>query len=859
VGILQRATCQNEQIRRALIVGRSDINGIDYLNVDQSNHARLTVFFVNPVGPKNSGNPNDTSDQYGLSADLSKITITGGTRVVGIQPVAAARNPDGSLTITVNRPGDYSVYTLALNVPALDRLFASVNFSFMATCPVNFDCRVPLVCPPRTVPDLAFDYAAKDYASFRQFLLDLLPRLNPAFSERNPSDLGIALVELLAYAGDGLSYFQDAVANEAYLDTIRHRISARRLVKLVDYRMHDGRNAWAAVHLAVNAKTVLPLGTRLLSRIGQPLRGETAPVAVIIDDSKISAQTMESDPALAAVVVFETAFAITLEPVNNQIHIHTWGDEECCLPSGTTEAFLYATLPGTSTAAAPALHKNDYLVVEEILGPLTGVAADASPTRRQLVMIDEEPDPPTNDPLFSNRLLAGGIVQKRISGDQPLPLLHVRWRAADRLARPFCLSAKLPNGALVQHISVMRGNMVLADHGLTTQETLALAGPVPRAPRFRPRLSFGPLTQQIQPSSVQYDPATGRLATARTDLTGDVTDAQPAISLFATSPTGTDLWTPAPDLLESTPFDTDFVAEIDNDQRAVLRFGDDQYGRSIAGTTALKATYRIGNGLAGIVSAEALAHVAMPPSFKSVTAVRNPLPALDGADPETIAEVQQWAPEAFRAVQFRAVTEADYAQTAKLMPQVVSAVARFRWTGSWYTVFIGVLPSNPADLVNEAKGVMSLSPALVQNVVTFMSGYRLASYDLEIRAPQFLAIEIDLLVCAAAYHFRNDVQQAVEAVLSNRRLPDGSTGFFIPGKFVFGAPVYLSQIYAAVQSVEGVDSVVVTRFAPFGEPDNGELARGVIPVGPWQIARLDNDPNFMERGVLKITMRGGKL
>jgi len=210
-------------------------------------------------------------------------------------------------------------------------------------------------------------------------------------------------------------------------------------------------------------------------------------------------------------------------------------------------------------------------------------------------------------------------------------------------------------------------------------------------------------------------------------------------------------------------------------------------------------------------------------------------------------------------VQFRAVTEADYARTAKLMPQVLSAVASFRWTGSWYTVFIGILPSDPADLINEAKGVMRLSPAVVQDVVRFLEDYRLAGYDLEIRPPQFLALEIDLLVCAASNHFRGDVAQAVEAALSNKQLPDGSTGFFFPGKFVFGKPVYLSQIYNAVQSVEGVDSVVVTRFAPFGQPDNGELARGIIPVGPWQIARLDNDPNFMERGVLKITMRGGKL
>src|SRR5262249_8459051 len=311
----------------------------------------------NPVSPKNSGNPNDTNDQYGLSTDLSKITITGGTRIVGIQPTGASRNPDGSLTITVDEPGDYSIYTLSLNVPALDRLFASIDFSFMATCPVDFDCRVREVCPPRPLPDLLLDYEAKDYASFRQLLLDLLSRLHPTFTETNPSDLGIAIIELLAYAGDHLSYFQDAVANEAYLDTLRHRISARRLAKLFDYRMHDGRNAWAAVHLALDSWTKPPLGTKILSRIGRPLLGETSPPPVIVDGTRINAQSMEADPALASVVAFETAFAITLEPVNNQIYLHTWGDEECCLPRGTTEAFLYAALPGSTTAIVPVLHK----------------------------------------------------------------------------------------------------------------------------------------------------------------------------------------------------------------------------------------------------------------------------------------------------------------------------------------------------------------------------------------------------------------------------------------------------------------------------------------------------------------------
>ena len=59
--------------------------------------------------------------------------------------------------------------------------------------------------------------------------------------------LGIALVELFAYAGDHLSYYQDAVGTEAYLDTARRRTSVRRHVRLVDYPMHDGCNARAWV------------------------------------------------------------------------------------------------------------------------------------------------------------------------------------------------------------------------------------------------------------------------------------------------------------------------------------------------------------------------------------------------------------------------------------------------------------------------------------------------------------------------------------------------------------------------------------------------------------------------------------
>jgi hypothetical protein len=94
--------------------------------------------------------------------------------------------------------------------------------------------------------------------------------------------------------------------------------------------------------------------------------------------------------------------------------------------------------------------------------------------------------------------------------------------------------------------------------------------------------------------------------------------------------------------------------------------------------------------------------------------------------------------------------------------------------------------------------------------------------------------------------------------LSSRILPSGRRGFFHPDHFTFGQPVYLSRLYEAVEKVEGVDSAVVKTFRRYGQTDNGELAKGVMPIDAWEIARCENDPNFMEHGVLKLNGLGGK-
>src|SRR5205814_2017511 len=137
----------------------------------------------------------------------------------------------------------------------------------------------------------------------------------------------------------------------------------------------------------------------------------------------------------------------------------------------------------------------------------------------------------------------------------------------------------------------------------------------------------------------------------------------PPVSLSINFPgePGPETWTPVPNLLESGPFDQSFVVETDNDGTSSLRFGDDQYGRRPYGAERVIARYRTGNGEIGNIGWGSLVHLVDPGVIiPTVNRVWQPLPASGGVEPETIEHVRQIAPEAFRAIQLRAVTEADW-------------------------------------------------------------------------------------------------------------------------------------------------------------------------------------------------------
>lgn len=862
--------------RRARLLAQAAFNGIDFIEFETvAGVHRLLVHFLLDL----------PAGAYGLVADPSPMLVLGGTRIIGVGVLGAAISGTDArvLVVRVDAQGDYSPYLLAIGwardgnglwrhaFGPIDRQFSVAPINFRPGCPVDFDCAPVHDCPPELLPEPMLDYLARDYASFRQLLIDLVAQRNPSWVERSPADLGITLLELFAHEGDHLAYFQDAVANEAYLDTARQRVSAKRHARLIDYAMHDGRNAWTWVHLAAASAGRIGPGRQLITRINQTMRFDRQPGVVPVPQpvappgtrlNEVTDADHRTDPALAQVRVFETAASARIDPLNNELRVHAWGNEQCCLARGTTTAHLYAVNAAGTTAVRPPLVPGDLLLLEELRSPVTGALADADPTHRQVVQIEQVGttlvdglflaalDPITHEPQ---------PVTVPVLPPLMLPLLEVSWRAVDALDFALCLTARLADGTVVPRVSVARGNIVLADHGRSLIEAIDFKPPLEGDPGFRLRLAQAPLTLQSEPAD---QPAAFPPVRERSDLAADVRQARPALALQAWRqgvPTGD--WWPVPDLLSSSEFDRHFVADVDNEGRAVLRFGDGEYGRRLIDVDRVEAWYRVGNGRAGNIGADALAHIVepFPPPllWPTITAVRNPLPAQAGVDPELIEQVRQYAPVAFRAQQYRAVTEADYQQAALTIAGVAGAVASFRWTGSWITVFIGIDPVHEDDVLTDARGVTRLAPAFRQHVEDELTRYRLAGYDLEIRSARYVPLDLSIQLCAKPGYFAADVARAVALALSAGTGPGGVPGLFNAANFSFGQPVYLSRIYAAVEAVDGVDSASVTVFQRHGRAPAGELQNGVLPIGAWEIVQLDNDPSNMEHGTLTLTAGGG--
>jgi Baseplate J-like protein len=874
--------CQDKRVRRRKIRERNaakdkKVYALDYIDISDD-YRTLTVYFLGKA------------PQAPHAIHKENVRIDGGRRIRDIQVLdvsvhhESGPERDDYMEVRLDKFGDFSTYTLRLVTQTQDQhghivetpfadfdsRYAQVDFTFTSGCNSDLDCLPQDTCPPPALDEPDISYLAKDYASFRQLILDRLALVMPDWNETHVPDVGITFVEILAYVGDYLSYYQDAVSTEAYLETARQRISVRRHVRLVDYAMHEGCNARTWVNVKVSddligkENALDPGGIYFITGTN-----ETLGVSVLTDDD------VQNIPA-GSYEVFEplTKDPIDLYKAHNIIDFYTWDDRECCLPRGATSATLrdhwvpqqhasgqaaqHAATQGGGGEAAPRprrlhLQPGDFLVFEERIGPKTGLASDADPKHRHVVRLTAVT--PDVDALYDR------------------PVLEITWGQEDALPFPLCLSAigQAPDCKLLEEISIARGNVILVDHGGRLSDeplcdgALCAVGAEETTPRcegaghpadsatvpapFNPALAKAPLTfSQPLPAGIKVSAA---------QLLGqDPRQALPQICISGTREITdkpfTESWTPQSDLLGSNSLDRHFVVEVDNDGFAHLRFGDGDLGRMPEVGTTFTATYRVGNGPAGNVGAGAITHIVFRPGTPVPNGVAlepyNPLPASGGIAPEPMEEVKLLAPGAFRTDLQRAVTPDDYVRLAERNPLVQRAAAQFSWTGGWYEVVVAIDPVGTEDA----------SPALLRQVREYLYRYRRIGHDVIVVPATYVPLNIKITVCVDPHYLRGHVKVALLALLGNGLLPNGKRGFFHPDNLTFGQGIALSKLTALAQSVQGVQNVTFDTFERLFDGPNHELQNEFLPIGPMEIAQLDNDPSFPERGKLVLDMRGGR-
>lgn len=813
--------------RRNALLSHNDLIGIDYVKLnrlDDTNRWYLSIYFLdkpNPIPltiqPANisliDSSQNSLSQLYvnQIYYPSSPAITTDIALTIGYDGQAL---PNNLLVVELIQNNQVTqleggIYHLRLsNVNGLDPFFSQVSFSPFVNQSADFDYVVTKGVKPATTLELPeINYLARDYLTFRQLLLDRLTVLLPDWELGHIADMPTAVIEMLAHVADQVSYYQDAVATEAYLNTARQRISVKRHAKLLGYTIHEGCNARVWVHIQVKAQLELPAKTPILSQIP--------------DQDVCIANTVYQQLPTTDVEVFASFYPVTLYPEQNAISIYNWGISEFSLAKGATSA----TLQGKITSLVPG----DVLLLEQVKG--SDEVQYLDPKRRHLVRLTAV-NPTQKDQL-------GGLLQTPPSSEV-VELTEISWHTQDAL--PFTLAvSSVINGQLTKNLGLARGNLVLADHGLSVQDPELMLDKVQ-----------GSYSLKLSRSAISYaapfDADMARLQPAVLACQQNPQQAQPVLKLYQNE----QAWQVRPDLLDSDSTSQDFVVEVDNKQQVFVRFGDNRAGKQPETGVPLRAEYRVGNGEAGNIGAAALVHVVVNQAPETLTdypiiSIYNPLPAQGGTEPEIIDQVKLYLPHTLGQMQ-RAVTLEDYVYFAEQHAEVAKAAAVLRWTGSRSIIVLAI----------DRKGDLPVDAEFQQHMLDYFASFMLFGHELKIVAPNWVPLDIALAVYVKQDYSLNAVRRTLLERFSNRDLADGKRGFFHPDNFSFADNVYLSQIITEALTVPGVASIdlhsSLNRFKRRYSANNDTYADGMINIGKLEIAQLTNDINIPSQGQIEFFM-----
>jgi hypothetical protein len=814
-------------IDRANVLRASAVmTGIDFIQISPD-QTQLTVFLQHDVLP-----PAVAAALAALTP--SDITITGegqvdppSVKVVqNVSPLPGPVDGRAVMEIVVAQPGGFGFYRLKLNSSAIDPYFDDVRFTFKAGCDSELDCKPPdPECPPNPTVDFPVDYRARDFWSFRQALIDFASQRYPDWQDRLEADVGMLVLELLAATGDSFAYAQDRLVRESTLETATQRRSLRHLARLVDYPLDDGSGATVWLDVQATAAVTVDAGTAVSDAQAQVF----FEIGHGLKDVPLAPPPLPPIPPVKFPIV----------PARNQLIAYIWDENDTCLKAGSTTL----TLQGAHAAdlqPEPAIDPIGRWVLLRTQPPTPDI-----PERRLAVRITDAHD--DTDPLV-------GVPITRITWDAPTPF------------------------DLDLETLILRGNLLPATSGLTRQQRFRI-GPVSDPKDPEPALPVAVERVGIDSTLCYPEPGSDADEASRVKVMFPLADSEktPLVWLPVPGP-GSTAMRPEVDLIEdkdgpwswldslvgektAEPEDTVFTLEDGVFRRVVgferlgkltelvdyasgdgmtIRFGDSEFGKSPPEGAKFTLRYRLGNGSRMNVAPDTLVQFAagLPAGVASVT---NPLAATRGRDPETPDHIRINAPQAFRAITFRAVQPVDYEEIAERLSWVQQAGAEVRWTGSWSTVFV----------TPDVRHTFGLPTGDRAELEQLLDRVRQAGREAKVMDPRYANFDLEIHICVAPNAYRGEVEEAALVALF------GDGGFFDPDNFRFGSPLDRAALIGVLQGVPGVRAVEGMRVRRRGWFDWRDFVEFSLPVGVNELVRVANDRELPERGAVKLVMEGG--
>jgi hypothetical protein len=755
------------------------------------------------------------------------------------------------LEIVVQQPGSFTDYRLKIDDARIDRVYNDVAFSFKVGCDDDLDCAEPEAeCTPPEPVDFPVDYLARDFVSLRNALLDFAAQRYPNWQLPKEADVGVMFLEVMAALGDELSYVQDRMNREAYLETATERRSLRHKARLVDHEIHDGRMASTVLELTVADGTVSVTGGATVWALVEG----GAPIAFEIGNGM-------KDRGVN--------FAVNALWNPGNFTPYSFDDDHACLEPGATSLYV----------------RNDPAGLDNPSGALFDAAAASLWSEGRLLLLrDKAADASEIERLHLVHVTEVELIEDELFG---IALACIRWDEQDAL--PF----HLPLEDLE-----LSGNLVPATAGEARTASFRL-GPLEDADPdgvLQAVERQGPLYSDADPSLLERrDPCE--------DKTIDPSARSPVylLSLPGTDEQGLAFADPLDDLRATVPEllvypdgeaddPWDFQRSLllcDGDEQVytledgtwwriasywrsgeeyvhrdyasgagyTIRFGDGEFGRLPPRDALFHVEYRLGSGTlanlpVGAVSALSIPNQSPPhvgPLVGLVEAVRNPFPISSGVDPETSSQIKLLTPEAYQAETLFAVRPEDYGAQAEKLDFVQRAQGTFRWTGSWLSATTAIDPVGAFELSSERREI-------VENLLNCR---RQAGRDVIIADPKYVNLDLRITVCVDRASFPAQVKVRVLDALFGRLGPPRLRGFFDPDNFTFGTPLRRAALEAKIVAVGGVEAVMGMEIRIHGVTDFEPFDSLTFEVAADQLIRLENLRLHPERGSLSLTMAGG--